>query len=65
MSKAGEYHIKNDEPTLAKVGNWGGKLAVRIPAEAADQNDIEKGDRVGVRVADDGCLELDPTARSR
>lgn len=53
-------HIKTDNAEIVKVGEWGNSLGVRLPAEMVDEYNIEKEDQIGVRVADDGCLELLP-----
>lgn len=61
----GRYHNPNDSDVdIRKVVEWGGSLGVTIPADAVEEWGISPDDQIGVRVADDGCVELVPDGGS-
>jgi antitoxin MazE len=45
------------------VAKWGNSLAVRLPAESAQQMGVAEGDRLVAEVAADGRLVLAPQGR--
>ena len=46
-----------------QVAKWGNSLAVRIPAELARSLEIEEGDDIELRAAQDGAVEIAKDAK--